>query len=142
MNIYFEYENLANALKKGSSTLLNIYELKRKRKQMKPKTYILKKDIFFAKAGDEFIETGTNSMSYLHKQTWCQLSVDVIENNPVLFKLKEEERPISLLYINNSTLKIGNEKTNTYMFCSEEMLSAPKICKIQEAIQKIVNDEN
>lgn len=70
---------------------------------MKPKTYILQKDIFFAKAGDEFIETGTNSMSYLHKQTWCQLSVDVIENNPELFKLKGENPPLGLipLYLHN-----------------------------------------
>ena len=87
---------------------------------MKPKTYILQKDIFFAKSGDEFIETGTNSMSYLHKQTWCQLSVDVIENNPEWFKLKEEERPISRYCFNYHFMGMDVIKINDVEYINKK----------------------
>ncbi|MBK7883581.1 MAG: hypothetical protein IPJ81_07080 [Chitinophagaceae bacterium] len=108
---------------------------------MKPKTYILQKDIFFAKAGDEFIETGTNSMSYLHKQTWCQLSVDVIENNPEWFKLKEEER--EKIQISSSIYKCGmtGKTIFNYQINLSKCLRDDTVSKIQEAIQKIVNDD-
>lgn len=139
MIIRFGYHSLMHGLRGVEYTLNNIKQIKQTKKLiMKPKTYILKKDIFFAKAGDEFIETGTNSMSYLHKQTWCQLSVDVIENNPVLFKLKEEELVVDSFLLQESWPKIH---THMYTFRSSHLFTDSQIELIKKAIQKIVNDD-
>jgi hypothetical protein len=137
----FNNKKLVEGLKTAQlclNTIISLKKSKQLRMQQKTyKTYILIKDIFFAKAGDEFIETCTNSKSYIHKQTWSQLFGDAVENNPEWFKLKEEPK----ILVDNIVGYVTNEFGFCYKFNTSGEIHPKKHNAIKEAIQKIVNDE-
>ena len=115
---------------------------------MKPKTYILQKDLPDGAAkGDEYEKSGDR---YFNKRLSASKS-PVIEHNayftwqvedvPEWFKLKEEER--EKIQISSSIYKCGmtGKTIFNYQINLSKCLRDDTVSKIQEAIQKIVNDD-
>jgi len=119
---------------------------------MKQKTYILQKDLPYTKAGTEYFkntdfDNRVDRNSYFPNKVGsrCErfaIHADYVENNPEWFKLKEEKKQEINLVLSTYKNSMTGVTIYNYQINLHERLSDNVVNKIQEAIQKIVNDEN